>query len=262
MFFSWLWFPKRARKSSNMFFFHTFGAFVFEVVFWRVFWMIFACENLQKTYTKQWFSSFFDFLKKCKQILQNRTKKGSEITKNQEKHPFEIMLFFCIFFPSFLVDFGSILESILLLFCRFFPSTNQAFPLGGREVHFLSILSDFEWWLGDFWMIFEWFLVDYLMILEFVFDVCWRICGWFFWFLHAKTFKLHTKNNGFQAFPTFWKSSKKYSKILPKYLKNHKNQWKTPSRNHIDFRQRFFGFFLDFGSILGSILASCLTYFS
>ena len=33
----------------------TFGGLVFEVVFWTVFWMFFACGNLQKPHKKQWF---------------------------------------------------------------------------------------------------------------------------------------------------------------------------------------------------------------
>ena len=116
--------------------------------------MIFAYKNLPNTYKKQWFASFFDFWKKCKKVLQNRSKKASKIVKNHEKHTFEIMLFFTLFFASFLVDFGSILDSILLSFWRFFLPKNQAFFGGGREGHFSSILNDFECFLDDFWMVF------------------------------------------------------------------------------------------------------------
>ena len=35
-------------------------------------------------------------------------------------------------------------ERFGVIFGRLYPSTNQAFPLGGREGHFLTILSDFE----------------------------------------------------------------------------------------------------------------------
>ena len=40
-------------------------------------------------------------------------------------------------------------------------------------------------------------------------------------FLHAETFKNHAKNNGFEAFLTFRKSAKKYSKIDQKLAQNH-----------------------------------------
>ena len=69
---------------------------------------------------------------------------SSEIIKIHEKHPSEIMLFFRHLFFRFVVDFGSVLESLLLPFGRLYPSTNQAVPLGGREGHFLLILSDFK----------------------------------------------------------------------------------------------------------------------
>ena len=98
--------------------------------------------------------AFSTFGKSAKKYPKNRTKKASKIVKNHEKHTFEIMLFFTPFFASFLVDFGSILDSILLSFWRFFPPKNQAFFGGGREGHFSSILSDFECFLDDFWMIF------------------------------------------------------------------------------------------------------------
>ena len=71
--------------------------------------------------------------------------------------------------------------------------------------------------------------------------------GWYFgWFLQAKTFKNHRKNNGFEAFSTFRKSTKKYSKIDQKLARNHQNPWKTPSHNYVDFRQRFLEIFYRF----------------
>ena len=47
------------------------------------------------------------------------------------------------------------------------------------------------------------------------FDVVSKHC--FLWFLHAKTFENHSKNNGCEAFPSFWKTSKKHLKINPKW---------------------------------------------
>ena len=100
------------------------------------------------------FLSFFDFLKKWYKVAKNWSKMRSKSIKIHEKYPSEIMLFFCNCFFRFVVDFGSILESILFSFRRFFPTQNEAFPLWGREGHFLSILSDFGRIFGWFWVIF------------------------------------------------------------------------------------------------------------
>ena len=105
-----------------MLFFQTFWAFVFEVEFWRVFWMILACENLQKTYKKQWFSSFSDFLKKCNKILKNRANKTSKIIKIHEKYPSETMLFFCFVVSS---DLWLILAPFWSQFCSHFADLSH-----------------------------------------------------------------------------------------------------------------------------------------
>ena len=76
-----------------------------------------------------------------------------------------------------------------------------------------------------------------------------------------KPWKYIVKHSVFKLFRLLEKLQKSTSKMIQNYLKNYWNTWKTPFRNHVFCFSMFLSFLLDFGSILGFILASFWTYF-
>jgi len=69
------------------------------------------------------FRLFEKVVKSTQKLLQNT----SEITKNNENHPHEIVLIFVSVFFQFVLDFGSILTSILAPFWHFGASKIDLF---------------------------------------------------------------------------------------------------------------------------------------
>ena len=80
--------------------------------------------------------------------------------------------------------------------------------------------------------------------------------------LHAKTFKNHTKNNGFEAFSIFWKSHKKYSKIEQKYHRKSPKSMKITLPKSLCFSVMIFWIFSWFLLDLGLHFETILVFWS
>ena len=92
------------------------------------------------------FRLFEKVVKSTQQFLQNTSK----ITKNNEKHPHEIMLVFVSVFFRFFLYFGSILTSILTPFWHFGASKIDLFRGTGPSWSSRSLSDRFWIDLGGF----------------------------------------------------------------------------------------------------------------